>query len=151
MTETGETAMDKVKNLFHEDIKARVEVQGGTWDAKANTYTITDETNGVRTVYALKKNTRLETGYAVRSHSYKDVADVNGKMKSVEVSFDVKRNMWLEKTSAAKAVSAITATRPVYMGVLNEQKVPGQAEPIRTLVIEPAKFRQVTRIIPMKV
>lgn len=143
--------MDKIKNVFHEDIKARIEVQGGTWDAKTNAYTITDEASSVRTVYSLKRNSRLETGYSVKSHSYKDTPDVNGKMKSVEVAFDLKRNMWLEKSSAAKALSAIAATRPLFMGVLNEQKNPGQSDPIRTLVIEPAKYRQLTRIIPIKV
>ena len=141
MSENNESVMDKVKGFFHEDVKTRTEVQGGVWDSKQNTYTITDETSGVRTVHTLKKNKTVESGYSVKVKSFKDVTDANGVAKSVEVKFDQKGQKWVEKTAAEKAVAAL-ARRPAFMGMLNETKVAGQPEPVRTLTVEPAKFKR---------
>ena len=122
-------------------MKTLTEVQGGLWDAKQNTYTITDETSGVRTVHTMKKNKTVESGYSVKVQSYKDVTDASGATKSVEVKFDQKKQKWVEKTAAEKAVAAL-ARRPAFMGVLHETKVAGQPEPVRTLTVEPAKFKR---------
>jgi hypothetical protein len=141
MSETNESVVDKVKGFFHEDVKSRTEVQGGVWDAKQNTYTTTDETSGVRTVHTMKKNKSVETGYSVNIKSYKDVTDASGAPKSVEVKFDQKKQKWVEKTVADKAVAAL-ARRPAFMGTLNETKAAGQSEPMRTLTVESAKFKR---------
>lgn len=146
MSETNESVVDKVKGFFHEDVKTRTEVQGGAWDAKQNTYTITDETSGVRTVHTLKKNKSVETGYSVKVNSYKDVTDASGASKSVEVKFDQKKQKWVEKTAAEKAVAAL-ARRPAFMGTLNETKSAGQSEPVRTLTVEPAKFKRGPQVV----
>lgn len=146
MSETNESVVDKVKGFFHEDVKSRTEVQGGVWDAKQNTYTTTDETSGVRTVHTMKKNKSVETGYSVNIKSYKDVTDASGATKPVEVKFDQKKQKWVEKTAAEKAVAAL-ARRPAFMGTLNETNVAGQTDPARTLVVESAKFKRGPQVV----
>jgi hypothetical protein len=146
MSEVGESAMDKIKNFFHEDVKARTEISGGSWDAKNNKYTVTDDASGVRTEYSLRKNADVDTGYSVKMRSYKDLPDATGTLKPVEVTFDKKKDKWVNKTNGAKAMDTL-ARKPKYMGTLNESKVPGQTEPVRTLIVEPARFKEGPKVM----
>jgi hypothetical protein len=147
MAETNDTAMDKLKNLFHEDVQSRTEISGGMWDSRENTYTVTDEASGVRTVYSLKKSKNVESGYSVKVHSYKDLKDSQtGITKQIEVAYDKKSEKWITKSTGAKAMDALNA-RPKYMATLNEQKIPGQPDSIKSLVVEPAKVKPKTPVI----
>lgn len=146
MSENNESVMDKVKGMFHEDVKSRREVTGGAWDSKANTYSLKDEASGVTTVYSLKKNKSLESGYSVKTKTYKEQADATGKTKMVEVTFDKKKNAWVPGVGLQKALDMLPS-RPKFMGTLVEQNVPGQPEPVKSLVIEPAKFKPQTPVV----
>ena len=112
---------DKLKHMFHEDIKATIEITGGNWDASRNIYSVKDKDSGVTTEYQLKKNKAVETGTSVRVHSYKDSVDAAGGQKRIEVTLNPQTHVWEEKSKFAKTKDALTV-RPKLMAVLKTSR-----------------------------
>lgn len=133
--------MEKVKSMFHENITATTEINGGKWDAAKNTYFVTDAASGVTTEYKLKKNAYLQTGLGATAHSYKELPDPStGGTKKVEVTFDAKTESWVKKSALAKAKDAMSP-RPKLMATLTEVKSADGKGSEHTLVVAPTKLK----------
>lgn len=149
MSETGNTMMEKMKSVLHKEVKSKQEIQGGTWDSKANTYTTTDEASGVRTVYKVKQNKNVDTGYSVRVAHYKDVTDALGATVNVEVKFDDKKQEWIRKPKVQQTFESMNP-RPKFMGTLTENRQPDGVIS-HSLTVEPVKFKPRQVFIPVRV